>query len=127
MNTSSLAYIGDVVFELFVRSRYVWPNRRMSDLQNKVVSVVRAEAQAVLFQKLLKSIKLTPDEQSVVARGRNANLTVRKKNKGDATAYQDSTAFEALLGYTYIRDKNRFNEIINWVKSELDGDDSNST
>lgn len=43
MNTSSLAYIGDVVFELFVRSRYVWPNRRMSDLQNKVVSVVRGE------------------------------------------------------------------------------------
>ena len=39
MNTSSLAYIGDVVFELFVRSRYVWPNRRMSDLQNKVSEI----------------------------------------------------------------------------------------
>jgi len=78
-------------------------------------------------RRLLTSIKLTPDEQSVVARGRNANLTVRKKNKGDATAYQDSTAFEALLGYTYIRDKDRFNEIIDWVKTELDDDDCNST
>ena len=43
MSASSLAYLGDVLFELFVRSRYVWPSRRMSDLQNKVVSVVRGE------------------------------------------------------------------------------------
>ena len=43
MNASTLAYLGDVVFELFIRSRYVWPERRMSDLQNKVVSLVRGE------------------------------------------------------------------------------------
>ena len=43
MSASSLAYLGDVVFELFIRSRYVWPSRRMSDLQNKVVSVVRGK------------------------------------------------------------------------------------
>lgn len=41
MSASALAYLGDVVFELYVRSRYVWPERRMSDLQNKVVSLVR--------------------------------------------------------------------------------------
>lgn len=43
MSASALAYLGDVVFELFVRSRYVWPARRMSDLQNKVVGIVRGE------------------------------------------------------------------------------------
>ena len=47
MSASSLAYLGDVVFELFVRSRYVWPSRRMSDLQNKVVSVVRGKIHGV--------------------------------------------------------------------------------
>jgi len=47
MSASSLAYLGDVVFELFVRSRYVWPSRRMSDLQNKVVSVVRGKIHIV--------------------------------------------------------------------------------
>ena len=47
MSASSLAYLGDVVFELFVRSRYVWPSRRMSDLQNKVVSVVRGKMHCV--------------------------------------------------------------------------------
>jgi hypothetical protein len=43
LSASSLAYLGDVLFELFVRSRYIWPSRRMSDLQNKVVSVVRGK------------------------------------------------------------------------------------
>jgi hypothetical protein len=43
MSTSSLAYLGDVVYELFIRSRYVWPSRRMSDLQDKVVSIVRGK------------------------------------------------------------------------------------
>ena len=43
MSASTLAYLGDVVFELFIRSRYCWPERRMSELQNKVVSVVRGE------------------------------------------------------------------------------------
>lgn len=60
----------------------------------------------------------------MLARGRNANLTARKKgksaNSGGATAYQDSTAFEALIGYAYISDKNRFNEMISWMKKELD-------
>lgn len=43
MSASSLAYLGDVLYELFVRSRYIWPSRRMSDLQNKVVSIVRGK------------------------------------------------------------------------------------
>lgn len=41
MSPTALAYVGDAVFELFVRSQYVWPQRRMSDLQNLVVSIVR--------------------------------------------------------------------------------------
>jgi len=129
MSASSLAYLGDVVFELFVRSRYVWPSRRMSDLQNTVVAIVRAEAQSKLLQKLIESFPLTSTEQSVLARGRNANLTARKKGKsansgGGASAYQDSTAFEALVGYIYISDKQRFNELMSWIKLEYDELDS---
>lgn len=43
MSASSLAYLGDVVFELFIRSRYVWPQRRMPVLQNTVVGLVNGE------------------------------------------------------------------------------------
>ena len=63
---------------------------------------------------------MTSAEQAVLARGRNASLTARKKGKGGESMYQDSTAFEALLGYTYISDKNRFTEMIRWIKDELD-------
>ena len=41
MSGTDLAYIGDVVFELFIRSRHVWPSKRTSDLQNTVVGLVR--------------------------------------------------------------------------------------
>jgi hypothetical protein len=41
MSGTELAYIGDVVFELFVRSRHVWPSKRTTDLQNLVVGLVR--------------------------------------------------------------------------------------
>jgi hypothetical protein len=46
MSASALAYLGDVVFELFIRSRYVWPQRRMPQLQNTVVSLVNGEYHA---------------------------------------------------------------------------------
>ena len=52
MSASSLAYLGDVLFELFVRSRYIWPSRRMSDLQNKVVSVVRGKISCEYYDVL---------------------------------------------------------------------------
>lgn len=120
MSASSLAYLGDVVFELFIRSRYVWPSRRMPQLQNTVVSLVNAEAQSKLLQQFVDNFKLTSAEQGVLARGRNASLTARKKGKGGESMYQDSTAFEALIGYTYISDKVRFNEMISWVRDELD-------
>lgn len=120
MSASSLAYLGDVVFEMFIRSRYVWPSRRMPQLQNTVVSLVNAEAQSKLLQKFVDNFKLTSAEQGVLARGRNASLTARKKGKGGESMYQDSTAFEALIGYTYISDKVRFNEMISWVRDELD-------
>lgn len=60
------------------------------------------------------------------SRGRNANLSARKKMKGmskaggGASDFQDSTAFEALLGYTYISDKVRFVEMMDAIKIELD-------
>lgn len=90
--------------------------------------VTIAETQSILLQKFIKSFPLTSIEQGVLARGRNAVLTAKKKgksanNSGGASAYQDSTAFEALIGYTYISDKKRFNEMMTWIQTELDAMD----
>ena len=70
--------------------------------------------------RFVQEFTLTSAEQGVMARGRNANLTARKKGKGGESAFQDSTAFEALIGYVYICDKNRFYDMISWIKLELD-------
>lgn len=151
MSPSSLAYIGDSVFELFVRSRYVWPSRRTSDLQNKVVGIVRAETQAWMLSKLVGGeeassslstapITLSTKEMSVLNRGRNAGGSgSRKRNRGPkrffgedgtlsggARVYSDSTAFECLLGYLYIKDKSRCHEIFGWIQEQLDDIDNES-
>jgi ribonuclease-3 family protein len=116
MSTTDLAYIGDVVYELFIRCRTVWPSKKTSILQNDVVTIVRAENQAVLLNKLRNandSIQLTNTELQILSRGRNAQNT-RKQHRNPA-AYQDSTAFEALIGYLYITNTTRCAEILQWI------------
>lgn len=145
------AYIGDVVFELFIRSRHVWPSKRTADLQNMVVSIVRgramllselfgdiwiiwtyiwvtqkliflsifsAEHQSQLLEKLKQDFVLTEKELQVLMRGRNA--VTRSKNRRDPAAYQDSTSFEALVGYLYISDKERCTDLLNWLDANVD-------
>ena len=51
-------------------------------------------------------------------RGRNA--VTKSKNRRNPAAYQDSTAFEALLGYIYITDKGRCEELLAWLESVVD-------
>lgn len=118
MSGTDLAYIGDVVFELFVRSRHVWPSKRTTDLQNTVVGIVRAEHQSYLLQKLKESFPLSEKENQVLMRGRNA--VTRSKNRRNPAAYQDSTALEALIGYIYINDKERCQELLAWFETVVD-------
>jgi ribonuclease-3 family protein len=118
MSGTDLAYIGDVVFELFVRSRHVWPSKRTSDLQNTVVGLVRAEHQSYLLSQLKESFPLSEKENQVLMRGRNA--VTRSKNRRNPAAYQDSTALEALIGYIYITDPDRCRELLAWLETVVD-------
>ena len=118
MSGTDLAYIGDVVFELFIRSRHVWPSKRTSDLQNTVVAIVRAEQQSHLLEQLKEKFGLSDKEKQILMRGRNA--VTRSKNRRDPAAYQDSTSFEALVGYLYIEDQERCCDLLNWLESVVD-------
>jgi len=118
MSGTDLAYIGDVVYELFARSRHVWPSKRTTDLQNTVVGIVRAEHQSYLLQQLKESFPLSEKEKQVMMRGRNA--VTRSKNRRNPAAYQDSTALEALIGYIYINDKERCQELLAWLETVVD-------
>lgn len=118
MSGTDLAYIGDVVFELYIRSRHVWPSKRTSDLQNTVVAIVRAEHQSHLLSQVKENFDLSDKEKQILMRGRNA--VTRSKNRRNPAAYQDSTSFEALLGYLYIQDQPRCCDLLNWLDSLVD-------
>ena len=111
MNTASLAYRGDAVQEIYVRKRVIESGRvEPSKLHRMSTGYVKAEAQA----KAIRAMEdmLSEEESSVVKRGRNHRVTSKAKN-ADIVTYRWATAFEALIGYLYLLDRNeRMEEII---------------
>lgn len=96
----ALAFVGDGVYDLFVRERLVCEaNRPVKKLNEEKVSIVRCSSQAKLVEKLMPI--LTEEELYVLKRGRNAHTQHIPKNATSAD-YHSATALEALLGYLYL-------------------------
>lgn len=104
----SLAYIGDAVFEMYVRSRLLFPAKRIREYHTQVVSQVKAEQQALYADLLLPY--LTDDEKDILRRGRNA--TTGRQRRATAQSYQKATGFEALLGFLYLSDQSRLFDLL---------------
>lgn len=96
-----LAYIGDAVYEIYVRSRVIEENPDMPahKLHLKTVKYVKARAQANSIHAMTKM--LTEEETAVFKRGRNAKSPTAAKN-ASLIDYRHATGFEALIGYTYL-------------------------
>lgn len=98
----TLAYIGDAVFDLIIRTIVVeQANRPANELHRAAVKYVSAGAQARMVQALMPD--MTEQEQAVYRRGKNAkpHTTAKNASHGD---YMRATGFEALLGYLYLTD-----------------------
>ena len=108
LSPASLAYIGDAVYELYIRTHYLLPPKRLSSYHQQVVNQVRAESQAKQLCLLIPS--LTELELEVVRRGRNATSKIPRRLSPEI--YQQATALETLIGYLYIRDPQRLNELL---------------
>lgn len=96
----TLAYIGDAVYDLVIRSVVVERgNRAANDLHKRTTRYVKAEAQAKMIVALQE--ELTDEEEAVYKRGRNAKSYTSAKNAtiGD---YRKATGFEALIGFLYL-------------------------
>ncbi len=104
----SLAYIGDAVFEMYVRSRLLLPAKKIRDYHNQVVSQVKAEQQAQYADLLVPS--LTEAEKDILRRGRNA--TTGRQRRATAQSYQKATGFEALIGFLYLSDRPRLFDLL---------------
>lgn len=96
----ALAYMGDAVYEVLIRTRVI--NRgsmQVNKMHKKSASLVKAEAQARMIQELQE--ELTEEETAVYKRGRNAHSASSAKN-ASIRDYRMATGFEALVGYLYL-------------------------
>jgi ribonuclease III family protein len=112
----ALAYLGDAVYELYIRRRYLFPLRRQNDYHKQVVAHVKAEAQAKILEALQP--QFTPAEQEILRQGRNAASGGPKRLS--PAIYQQATALETLFGYLYLTDMGRLKELLGQLKLEVD-------
>ena len=107
----TLAYLGDAVYEMVIRTICVKrTNMQTQKLHRKVTGYVSAKAQAKMMDALIG--ELTEEEESIYRRGRNSKPYTKAKN-ASMEEYLKATGFEALVGYLYLqKDYERMNALI---------------
>ena len=114
----SLAFIGDCVFDLVVKTVVVErANRSANILHRKTSRIVRAQSQAHMVMCFIEKGILSDEELAIYKRGRNAKSPTTAKNAsvGD---YRKATGLETLIGYLYL--KNRTSRIVELIKTGMD-------
>ena len=102
LNSLSLAYMGDAVYEVYVRRHLLYHQSvKPARLHKEATRYVSAKAQASIIHTFIQTESLTEEELTVVKRGRNARSATVPKNT-DVQTYRYSTGFEALIGYLYL-------------------------
>jgi ribonuclease-3 family protein len=113
-----LAYVGDAVFELFVRSRLVSDGGKVDQLHRRAIGMVSAKAMSEYYRKLAPS--LTGAENEVLHRGRNVKS--RQIKSAGVAQYHMSTGFEALVGYLFLsRQDERLEQLLRMIVDAEDG------
>ena len=107
----ALAYIGDSIYDLYIKSHFVLDANMQPEKYHRIVSkIVSANAQERFVDSYFD--KLTEEEQAVYRRARNSSPHTKDKNATLET-YLKATGFEAVLGYLYLSEQNeRLHEII---------------
>lgn len=107
----TLAFIGDSIYDLLIRTMVVkQANQSNHALHKKCARMVKAETQSKMMDGILEL--LTEEEMQVFRRGRNAKMATMAKH-ASMTDYKKATGFEALLGYLYLKgDKKRLLELV---------------
>ncbi len=99
----TLAYIGDCVYELIVRTQILMDgNRQTEKLHRDVTKLVKAETQCRLIP--IWEELLSDEEKDVLRRGRNSRSYTKAKN-ASVSHYRKATGVEALIGYLYLTDR----------------------
>ena len=100
----TLAYIGDAVFEVIIRTLIIEKGQRAANtLHRHTTKIVCAQTQAKMIDALCGNGDLTEEEQDIYRRGKNTKLHSTAKNASLAD-YRKATGFEALCGYLFLKD-----------------------
>lgn len=121
LNGLALAYIGDAVYEVFIREHLLKSGKtKPNELHKSATSFVSANAQYRLIQRMKDEKILTSAEEEVFKRGRNAKSHTTAKNANIA-AYRASTGFEALIGFLHLTGQHdRLSELVDWCIREVE-------
>ncbi len=114
INSLSLAYLGDAVYELYIRRYLLNHNKKVNDLQKEAINYVSAKAQSSILDNMLNENFLNEDEIEIIKRARNHKSHASKST--DIITYKKSTGLEALLGYLKMTNNDdRINEIMKYI------------
>lgn len=124
INVITLAYLGDAVYEVYIRKYLIEKGiAKVDELQKNAVKYVSAKSQSKILNYLINNNYLNEEEIIIVKRGRNYKRESHPKNT-DIITYKMSTGFEALIGYLYLDEKiDRINEIIGFILGGYDEKD----
>jgi len=116
LNPLVLAYIGDAVYELYIRKYLIITQGTLvNQLHKRATKFVKAEAQANIVHNIM--VDLTEEEITIVKRGRNSKSGSVPKN-ADLSDYKYATGFEALIGYLYLIDNQE--RLINLISKAIE-------
>lgn len=108
ISPAALAYIGDAVYELYIRTNYLLPPKKSRLYHQLVVEQVRAETQALHLASLFPFLNAT--ELEIVRRGRN--IAHKHSRRVNPEIYQQATSLETLIGYLYLTDFPRLSQLL---------------
>lgn len=111
-NLKQYAHIGDAVWEVFIREYVIGYAKTQKTLHNETVKYVNAGFQASVLEKL----ELKNNEEELVKRGLNLHLASCKRN--NQNIHRHASGFEVLIGYLYLNDKKRLDELFEFIQKE---------
>ena len=112
INLRNYAYLGDAVWELFVREKTIRITNNAQKLHQLTTAFVKTEYQAELLHNIEPD--LTETEQEIIRRARNLPIPIGRRNI--QKQYRQATAFETLIGWWHLHDTERLYYFLNSFK-----------
>lgn len=110
------SHLGDSVYEVFIRENIIFKTKSLNLMHKMTTSFVNANFQAKMAEIVYENI-LDDNEKEIFRRARNLSLNINKRNNPNIHRY--ATAFEVIIGYFYLNDKEKLEKVFNTVKEYI--------